>query len=114
MRSTLLVRMAAAGAVMDELCLRTETFEQVSMVYGSPGELVVCAPQVSEITKSQGGAGQRSLNDSRSHSLFSVDPTLVLYGFPQVVRFYFGSLQFLKASSLWLFSVGFLLVLVNF
>lgn len=49
MRSTLLVTTAAAGAVMDELCLRTETFEQVSMVYCSPGELVVCAPQVTRV-----------------------------------------------------------------
>ncbi|CAN0068067.1 unnamed protein product, partial [Sphacelaria rigidula] len=45
MRATLLVRAMVANAVMDELCLRTETFEQVSMVFGSPGELVVCAPQ---------------------------------------------------------------------
>ena len=29
--------------VMDELCLRTETFEKA---FGSPGGLVICAPQV--------------------------------------------------------------------
>lgn len=45
MRSTLLVRMAAAGPIMDELCLRTETFEK-AIVYAPPGELIVCAPQV--------------------------------------------------------------------
>lgn len=46
MRSTLLVRVAAAASVIEELCLRTETFEQVSM-YSNAGDLVVCAPQVS-------------------------------------------------------------------
>lgn len=50
MRSTLLVRMAAAATVIEELCLRTETFEQVPMVYGNPGDLVVCAPQVPTIS----------------------------------------------------------------
>lgn len=45
MRSTLLVRTAAVEQVTEEICLATETFEQ-AVAYGSPGALIVSAPQV--------------------------------------------------------------------
>ncbi|CAM9330309.1 unnamed protein product [Ectocarpus sp. 4 AP-2014] len=44
MRATLLLRTATAGPIMDELCLKAETFEE-AVVFGNPGEVVVCVPQ---------------------------------------------------------------------
>ena len=54
MRSTLLVRAAAAGPIAEELCLKTEKFEEAAGPPGAPGTggagspraMVVCAPQV--------------------------------------------------------------------
>lgn len=48
MRATLLVRAAAAGPIMGELCLKRETFEE-AVVFGNPGEAVVCIPQARKI-----------------------------------------------------------------
>ncbi|CAB1117965.1 unnamed protein product [Ectocarpus sp. CCAP 1310/34] len=51
MRATLLLRTATAGPIMDELCLKAETFEE-AVVCGNLGEVVVCIPQLYKIPHS--------------------------------------------------------------